>query len=323
MSSMEGLPLVGRTPVMQELYRLIARVMNSSMPVLITGESGTGKSLIARTLHDLSDRRGQPFISATAEDFRSPDAAQALVSRVRSGSLLLDELASYGAEAQLRVARLLDGLPDDGPRIMATAQTNLAHSMSEGSLREDLYYRLSGVTLAVPALRERIDDLEPLAQHFLSQAADDGATLRALSPDSLELVRGYSWPGNVRQLQNTLRRLTLTGQDPNIARSEMEMALKSQPSAMAVGEDIGGESLSESAARHLKRYFDLHGQDLPPPGLYARILHEIEVPLIEIALDATGGNQARCAELLGINRNTLRKKITELDIEVSRRRKLA
>ena len=103
----------------------------------------------------------------------------------------------------------------------------------------------------------------------------------------------------------------------------MEIALKSQPSAMAIGEDMGGESLSESAARHLKRYFDLHGQDLPPPGLYARILHEIEVPLIEIALDATGGNQARCAELLGINRNTLRKKITELDIEVSRRRKLA
>jgi two-component system nitrogen regulation response regulator GlnG len=175
----------------------------------------------------------------------------------------------------------------------------------------------------VPALRERIDDLEPLTQHFLSQAADDGATMRALSPDALELVRGYSWPGNVRQLQNTLRRLTLTGQEPVIARSEMELALKSQPSAMAFGEDMGGESLSDSAARHLKRYFDLHGQDLPPPGLYARILHEIEVPLIEIALDATGGNQARCAELLGINRNTLRKKITELDIEVSRRRKLA
>ena len=106
MSSMEGLPLVGRTPVMQDLYRLIARVMNSTMPVLITGESGTGKSLIARTLHDLSDRRGQPFISATAEDFRSPDAAQALVSRVRSGSLLLDELASYDPRRRLRVARL-------------------------------------------------------------------------------------------------------------------------------------------------------------------------------------------------------------------------
>jgi len=323
MSSMEGLPLVGRTPVMQELYRLIARVMNSVMPVLITGESGTGKSLIARTLHDLSDRRGQPFLAATAEDFRSPDTAQALVARVRSGSLLLDELASYSAEAQLRVARLLDSLPDDGPRIMATAQTNLTQCMSDGTLREDLYYRLSGVTLAVTPLRERIDDLEPLTQHFLSQAADDGATLRALSPEALELVRGYSWPGNVRQLQNTLRRLTLTGQDPLITRLEMELALKSQPSAMAIGEGMGGESLSESAARHLKRYFDLHGQDLPPPGLYARILHEIEVPLIEIALDATGGNQARCAELLGINRNTLRKKITELDIEVSRRRKLA
>ncbi|MDD7971246.1 response regulator [Roseinatronobacter alkalisoli] len=321
--SMEGLPLVGRTPVMQELYRLIARVINSAMPVLITGESGTGKSLIARTLHDLSDRRGQPFISATSEDFRSPDGAQTLLSRVRGGTLLFDELGSYDDEAQLRAARVLDMVQDDGPRIMATAQSNLAKALAEGKLREDLYYRLGGVTLNVPALRERIDDLESLAQHFLGQAADDGAIQRKLSPEALDLVRAYSWPGNVRQLQNTLRRLTLTGVDSVISRAEMESALKSQPSAAAIGANFSGETLSEAVARHLRRYFDLHGQDLPPPGLHARILREIETPLIEISLDATGGNQARCADLLGINRNTLRKKITELEIEVSRRRKLA
>ncbi len=323
MLSMEAMPLVGRTPVMQELYRLIARVINSDMPVLILGESGTGKSLIARTLHDLSDRRTQPFLIATSEDLQSFDGAQGLMSRVRGGTLLFDELTGYGKEAQLRAARLLDVLPEQGPRVMATAQGNLTRALAEGGLREDLYYRLGGVVLNVPPLRERIDDLEPLAEHFLTQAADDGATMRQLSPEAMELVRVYSWPGNVRQLQNTLRRLSVTSTDPVISRSEMETALQSQPSAVTVGERFTDESLSESVARHLRRYFDLHGQELPPPGLYGRILRELEIPLIEIALDATGGNQARCADLLGINRNTLRKKITELDIQVSRRRKLA
>ncbi|MGY6549277.1 MAG: response regulator [Roseinatronobacter sp.] len=322
MLSMDAMPLVGRTPVMQELYRLIARVINSTMPVLIIGESGTGKSLIARTLHDLSDRRSQPLVVANAEDLHSSDGAQTLLSRVRGGTLLLDELTSYDTEAQLRAVRLLDVIPEDGPRVMATAQGNLTRALAEGALREDLYYRLGGVVLNVPSLRERIDDLEPLALHFLSQAADEGATLRSLSPEAMELVRSYSWPGNVRQLQNTLRRLSLTHTDPVITRLEIEGALQSQPSAMSVGERFTDETLSDSVARHLRRYFDLHGQDLPPPGLYGRILREIEAPLIEIALDATSGNQARCADLLGINRNTLRKKITELDISVSRRRKL-
>ena len=322
MLTMESMPLVGRTPVMQELYRLIARVINSTMPVLIMGESGTGKSLIARTLHDLSDRRTQPFVTASSEDLHSSDGAQALISRVRGGTLLFDELTSYDTDAQLRAARLLDGLPEDGPLIMATAQGNLTRALAEGALREDLYYRLGGVVLNVPALRERIDDLEPLAEHFLSQAADEGATLRKLSPEAMELVRSYSWPGNVRQLQNTLRRMGLTNSAPLISRAEIEAALQSQPSAAAVGERFTDETLSESVGRHLRRYFDLHGQDLPPPGLYGRILREMEIPLIEIALDATGGNQARCADLLGINRNTLRKKITELDIAVTRRRKL-
>ncbi|TVP72343.1 MAG: response regulator [Rhodobacteraceae bacterium] len=322
MLSMDSMPLVGRTPAMQELYRLIARVINSQMPVLIIGESGSGKSLIARTVHDLSDRRNQPFVTASVEDLQSSDGAQTLLSRVRGGTLLFDELTAFDTDAQLRAARLLDVITDDGPRVMATAQGNLTRALAEGALREDLYYRLGGVVLNVPSLRERIDDLDPLARHFLSQAADEGASLRSLSPEAMELVRAYSWPGNVRQLQNTLRRLSLTQSDPMISRAEIEGALQSQPSALVVGERVTDETLSDSVGRHLRRYFDLHGQDLPPPGLYGRILREMETPLIEIALDATGGNQARCADLLGINRNTLRKKITELDISVSRRRKL-
>lgn len=320
--STEELPLVGRTAAMQALYRLVARVMNADMPVLICGESGTGKSLIARVLHELSDRRNQPLVVVSAEDLGSPDAALTLLSRARSGTLVLDELGDYDMQAQGRVVRMLDAPGDDAPRILATARTDLSRSMAEGTLRDDLFYRISGVTITVPPLRERVDDLGLLASHFLGRAGSEASGGRALSDEALDLIRAYSWPGNVRQLENTMRRLALTGQDSRIGRAEVEAVLRDQPAMEPLRNGGSGERLTDSVAGHLRRYFDMHGGDLPPPGLYGRILREVEGPLIEIALDATGGNQARCADLLGINRNTLRKKITELDIRVTRRRKL-
>ena len=146
--------------------------------------------------------------------------------------------------------------------------------------------------------------------------------LRRFSNPAMDLVRAYSWPGNVRQLENTIRRLVVTSAEEEIGRSEVELVLGNQPAIEPLVGGGEGEKLSASVGKHLRRYFDLHGGVLPPPGLYQRILKEVEMPLIEIALDATGGNQAKCADLLGINRNTLRKKITDLDIRVTRRRKL-
>ena len=136
------------------------------------------------------------------------------------------------------------------------------------------------------------------------------------------MMRAYSWPGNVRQLENAVRRIALTAQAEEVGRAEIAAILGDQPRAEPVTQPGRSETLTGAVAAHLRRYFDLHGSDLPPPGLHGRILREIETPLIEIALEATGGNQIRCAELLGINRNTLRKKITDLDIRVTRRRKL-
>ena len=318
----DELPLVGRTPAMQTLYRLVARVMNTDMAVLITGESGTGKSLIARAIHDFSDRRTLPFIVAGAADLAGIDGPSSLLTRARGGSLVFDELGDFDDDAQARVVRLLDGLTDTAPRIMATSQTDLSARMAEGRFRQDLFYRISGVTLAVPSLRERVDDIPLLAEHFLSRAEREGGSLRRLAPEALTLVRAYSWPGNVRQLENTIRRLVVTSAEPEIARAEVEAVLGNQPAMEPLKSAGSGEKLSASVSRHLRRYFDLHGAQLPPPGLYQRILREVEGPLIEIALDATAGNQARCADLLGINRNTLRKKITDLDIRVTRRRKL-
>jgi two-component system nitrogen regulation response regulator GlnG len=320
--AVDDLPLVGRTPAMQALYRLVARVMNTDLAVLITGESGTGKSLIARAIHDFSDRRSLPFVVAQASDLAGVDGPMTVLSRVRGGSLVFDEVADYDDDAQARIVRMLDILGDQAPRIMATSQADLSARMDQGAFRQDLFYRLGGVTLQVPALRERVDDIPLLAEHFLAKGERDFAALRRLAPDARDLVRAYSWPGNVRQLENTLRRLMVTSAEAEITRSEVEAVLGNQPAMEPLKGGGEGEKLSASVAKHLKRYFDLHGGALPPAGVYQRILREVELPLIEIALDATAGNQAKCADLLGINRNTLRKKITDLDIRVTRRRKL-
>lgn len=316
------LPLVGRTSVMQALYRLVARVMNTQLPVLITGESGTGKSLIARAVHDFSDRRSLPFVVVSASDLEGMDGPSAVLSRAKGGSILFDEVSDLSEPAQGRIVRMLDSLGDNAPRIMATSQSDLMLRMEDGLFREDLFYRLGGVTVDVPSLRERVDDIPLLAEHFLARAERDGAPVRRFGDAALDLVRAYSWPGNVRQLENAVRRLVFTAAEEEISRPEVEMVLGNQPAIEPLRSGGEGEKLSASVGKHLRRYFDLHGGVLPPPGLYNRILKEVEGPLIEIALDATGGNQAKCADLLGINRNTLRKKITDLDIRVTRRRKL-
>lgn len=318
----DDLPLVGRTTAMQALYRLVARVMNTDLAVLITGESGTGKSLIARAIHDFSDRRTQPFVVAQAGDLAGVDGPSTLLARAKGGSLVFDEVADYDDDMQARIVRMLDMLGDTAPRIMATSQTDLSARMEGGQFRQDLFYRLGGVALHVPALRERVDDIPLLADHFLARSERDFGAVRRLSNDARDLVRAYSWPGNVRQLENTLRRLMVTSSEAEITKTEVEAVLGSQPAMEPLRGGGEGEKLSASVARHLKRYFDLHGGALPPAGVYQRILREVEGPLIEIALDATAGNQAKCADLLGINRNTLRKKITDLDIRVTRRRKL-
>ncbi|MDE3078797.1 MAG: response regulator [Paracoccaceae bacterium] len=317
----EDLPLVGRTAQMQALYRLVARVMNTDLAVLITGESGTGKSLIARAIHDFSDRRSQPFVVVSGTDLAGIDGPSSVLAKARGGSIVFDEVSDYDDDQQARIVRMLDSLGDHAPRVMATSQMDLTSRIEAGTFRRDLFYRLGGVTLSVPGLRERVDDIPLLADHFLARCDRELGTRRHFSPEALELVRAYSWPGNVRQLENTVRRLVVTSPEEEITRTEVESVLGSQPT-MEPMRGSETEKLSASVARHLKRYFDLHGGALPPPGVYQRVLREVEMPLIEIALDATAGNQARCADLLGINRNTLRKKITDLDIRVTRRRKL-
>jgi len=318
----DDLPLVGRTAVMQALYRLVARVMNSELPVLIWGESGTGKSLIARAIHDFSDRRSLPFVTVTGAELEDIEGPARILARVRGGTLLVDEIGDIPAALQARLARMMDAPGEHSPRFLATSQSDLTAAMKNETLRRDLYYRLSGATLHVPPLRDRVEDIPLLAAHFLERSDSAGSGRRVLSDGAARIFGNYTWPGNVRQLEHAMRQLALTGRAPEITQTEAEQVLGAEPDPQPLRAQANTERLGASVERHLRRYFDLHGNALPPPGLYARILREVEAPLIEIALAATSGNQAKCANLLGINRNTLRKKITDLDIEVTRGRKM-
>ncbi|MBU3029989.1 response regulator [Paracoccus marinaquae] len=339
-----AMPLIGHAPAMQALFRMVARVLNADLPVLIAGEPGVGKSTIARSFHELSDRRDLGLAVLTSAD-ASEQAISAAAEKARGGTIVIENPAGFDAAAQARLIGLIEALESgpnraSAPRIVATAGPDPQADVAAGRLRSDLYYRLAGVMVAVPPLRARIDDILPLARHLLARAASQGLPERDLADDAAALLRAHPFPGNVRELENMMRRLALTAGGPVITGAELREVLSQQgvsrapamiPGSTAPGETAGpaasarpgiGASLSESVEAHLQRYFDLHGEGLPPPGLYERILHEVERPLLQVSLDATGGNQLRCADLLGINRNTLRKKLTELNIEVTRRRKL-
>ncbi len=318
----DDLPMVGKTAVMQALYRVIARVMNADLPVLIWGESGTGKSLIARAIHDLSDRRSLPFVTVTEADLRDIEGPARVMARVRGGTLLIDEIGDISAEVQARIARMMDTETENQPRFIATSQKDLGAESAENNMRRDLYYRLSGATLHVPALRDRVEDIPLLASHFLEKADSGSGAPHALSEGAAKIFANYTWPGNVRQLEHAMRQLALTSRAVEITAAEAGQVVGALPGPEPTRATGNGEKLGASVERHIRRYFELHGNMLPPPGLYQRILREVEGPLLEVALAATSGNQAKCAELLGINRNTLRKKITDLEIEVTRGRKM-
>ena len=317
-----GLPLVGKSAPMQGVYRLVARLMNTDLPVLVSGESGTGKSLIAKVLHSFSDRRNLPLVSVSPADLVELDGPAKILAKVRGGSLIIEEISDFSLESQARLVQMIDNPGEYSPRFIATMQGSMIESVETGLIRSDVFYRLGGATIELPSLRECVDDILILTEHFLNLLEKEGGPKRQLGTKAQDLFRAYSWPGNVRQLQNVVKRLGLTAREHDISLTEVEQSLENQPEMEGSFGKAGTEKLSSDIERHLRRYFDLHGNILPPIGLYNRILRELEIPLIGISLEATGGNQAKCADLLGINRNTLRKKINELDIKVTRRRKL-
>ncbi len=337
------IPLVGRSPAMQEIYRVLARLMQTDLTVMIAGESGTGKELVARALHDYGKRRAGPFVPVnmaaiprdlieaelfghekgafTGANTRNPGRFE----QAEGGTLFLDEIGDMPMEAQTRLLRVLQQgeyttvggrthIKTD-VRIIAATNKDLRVLIQQGLFREDLFYRLNVVPLRLPPLRERTEDVPDLARHFFSVVEREGLPRKQLDPAALERLKRYRWPGNVRELENLVRRLAALYPEEVIGAGLIEAEL-AQP-ALAEEEPLE-DSLSASVERHLNRYFGEFGDGLPPPGLYHRILREIETPLVSAALAVTRGNQIKAAELLGVNRNTLRKKIRDLDIQIIR-----
>ena len=344
-SSDEEMPLIGRSPAMQEVYRIMARLMTTDLGVMITGASGTGKELVARALHDFGQRKNGPFVALNmatvpphmieVELFGSENQNASVIGKfeqAQGGTLFLDEVGDLPLEAQSRLLRVLQEgefsraggheILTANVRILAATHQDLRALINEGKFREDLFYRLNVVPIRLPSLRERIEDIADLSRHFLRQAEREGLPSKVISKDAVEILKVQPWTGNVRELENLIRRLAVLCPDDTIGAKVVSQEIAARPSSAVVPQRAGSESLSNSIENHLKRYFDLHGDELPPAGLYDRILKEVELPLIALSLAATRGNQLKTAELLGINRNTLRKKIAALDIQVTRGKKM-
>ena len=314
------IPLVGQSPAMQKLYQNMARTMNAAIPVLVLGEPGTGKSLIANSLHKFSNRADQPFVIIHPEMAESQSLIKDAIQRAEEGTLVLDGVTDLSLASQLRILHTLGEPSEQAARLISIAGPNILSEVQNGNFRNDLFFRISSLQLAVPALRERVDDIMVLVEHFLKMVILE--TPVELSAAGSEALRSFNWPGNVRQLQNIVSQLIMESQNTIYDGSTVEEILKSTALSASVTRMAFSEKLSESVEQHVQRYFDLHGASLPPNGIYQRILTEVERPLIEITLAASAGNQAKCADLLGINRNTLRKKINELEIVVTRHRKM-
>jgi two-component system nitrogen regulation response regulator GlnG len=320
--------------------------MQTDLTVMITGESGTGKELVARALHDYGKRRNGPFVAINmaaiprdlieSELFGHEKGAftgansrsSGRFEQAEGGTLFLDEIGDMPMEAQTRLLRVLQQgeyttvggrTPIKADvRIIAATYKDLRILIQQGLFREDLFFRLNVVPLRLPPLRERTEDVPDLIRHFFTQVEREGLPAKQLDQAALERLKRHRWPGNVRELENLARRLAALYPQETIAAAVIDAEL-SQP-AMVSGDDESRaeEGLSGAVERHLASYFASFGEELPPPGLYHRVLREIEHPLLSVTLAATRGNQIRAADLLGVNRNTLRKKIRDLDIQVFR-----
>jgi two-component system nitrogen regulation response regulator GlnG len=342
----EEIPLVGRSAAMQEIYRALARLMPIDLTVMINGESGTGKELVARALHDYGKRRSGPFVAvnmaAIPRDLIESElfghekgaftgALQRSAGRfeqAEGGTLFLDEIGDMPMEAQTRLLRVLQQgeyttvggrTPiKTNVRIIAATNKDLRISIQQGLFREDLFFRLNVVPIRLPPLRERVEDIPDLVRHFFLIVEKEGLSRKQLDSEAMDLLKRHRWPGNVRELENLVRRLAALYPQETITGPIIEAEIVPASAASFSLSSERPESISAAVERQMGSYFGSYGDNLPPPGLYHRVLREVEAPLIAAALVATRGNQIRAAELLGLNRNTLRKKIRELDMQVMR-----
>jgi len=335
--------IIGNSPAMREVYKIIGKVAPSDVTVLLQGESGTGKELIARALHFNSKRLGKPFVAincaAIPKELLESElfgfekgAFTGAVERklgkfeqANGGTIFLDEIGDMPLDLQAKILRVLqerEVVRTGGTqsisvdvRIVAATNQDLEAMVARKEFREDLFYRLNVVPILLAPLRERKDDVPPLIDYFLEKACQEmDVPLKQCSPEALRHLAAYSWPGNVRELENTIKRAVILSSDPLLTMADFAGISSRKGADRAQNEELSLEGIVD-----LKLRGCLSNMDKMESGdVYAMVLEQVERPLICFVLEKTRGNQVKAADILGINRNTLRKKIQDLGIEVKK-----
>jgi two-component system nitrogen regulation response regulator GlnG len=335
--------IVGNSPAMQEVYKTIGKVAVSDVTVLIQGESGTGKELIARAIHFNSARLGKPFVAINcaaiprdlleSELFGSERGAFTGATerkigkfeQAHHGTIFLDEIGDMPLDLQAKILRVLQeqeitriggsqNIPVD-VRVVAATNQELLEKVRNREFREDLFYRLNVVPIHLVPLRERREDIRPLVDYFLARASAELETQpKQCSSEAMELLCNHSWPGNVRELENTIKRAVILSNDPLLTPDDFGGLFDRQQTIHAAPQEQSLEAIVEAKLRS-----SMNGiEKLDKGDIYDRVLEQVERPLIRFVLEKTRGNQVRAADILGINRNTLRKKISELGIQIKK-----
>lgn len=313
-----NLPLIGRSDPMQEVYRIISRVMNTDLTVLIEGESGTGKELAARAIHQLGSGEEGVFkaldLAAMPTEQISKDlfgtADEPGLAFQEEATLYLDEIGDLPAEAQTQLVKLMREA--GGARIIASTRQPLAKLVDDGEFREDLFYRINVVRIFMPPLRQRKEDIPELVRAFLLRAQRKGLAAKQIEPAAMDLMMAYDWPGNVRELENLIMRLAALSPDAVISQRDIERELRAE----ALKDISSNTSFEKEVETLLHRYVmaDLLQASPDDSKIHQEVLEQVERPLIKLALSVTSGNKLRTAALLGVNRNTLRARINSLGL---------
>ena len=329
-------PLLGKSPAMQVTFKLLSRIATRSAPVLIKAESGSRKHIVAQTLHEMSHLSSASFESVDLSRVETEGhsellfGAKGLVTRTSAGTLFLNNIDYLSDTAQKSLTQfILTGASNASPQLNQLGQLRLAcgtsvdlkQRVSNGSFREDLYFEVSVAELSLPPLRKRQEDIPLLLNWYCAKLNEQFQSDRHFSSEAVACLQSYHWPGNVREFEFVLKQLFIstTGSQISlaIAKKELEKSLSvNQKATLEVPKS--SENLSHAVEGHLARYFRALGGDEPVSGLHGRILAVVERPLILATLRHTSGNQIKAAAILGVNRNTLRKKIRELNISTNR-----
>ena len=346
-SENNDIPIIGSSPLMQKVFKSVAKLANTDLTVMIFGESGTGKELVAKILHEHGKKKNGPFVAINMAAIPKELIESELFGHEKGsftgafskksgkfeeadgGTLFLDEIGDMPYEAQTRLLRVIqegefnrvggNEKIKTNLRIITATHRNLDELVQNGGFREDLFYRLNVFPINLPPLRLILSDLNKLVHYFLNKSYKEGLSKKNISEEAINELKKYKWPGNIRELENFIRRLVVLTTSNKITHSDIVKNLSKTNTMITESNSNNGLekiSLSMSVEQHLKNFFKLHKDKLPSSGLYSRIINEVERPLISICLNATKGNQIKASKLLGLNRNTLRKKIKELKIKV-------